>query len=173
MADHNIYIRYVGAGTGTNQASSPTTPWSLSSASENASGGANDNVNGGGGFSPSSVIKRGANYLMHPGSMVSDIFNTTIGRVGLAVGAIKIIEGITNKAINMYQSYAAAASGDFKFQIDYSNFKQQIHNTFHPIQTEINRQYNNLQLKKDTLASEQQRLLLGGTATNSPYGRYL
>lgn len=164
MADYNIYIRTRSTLFGSN----PVTPWQFREGQENESGESSI-----GGFSPANAIRRGAAFAANPDSLISNVLHTTIGRIGLISVAATAAWNITDKAISMYQSFAAPASGDYKFQIDYSNFKQQIHNAFHPISIAIERQRNLLELRKQNLANEQQRLLLGGTFLNSPYGRYL
>ena len=160
--DYNIYLRTIS----TTREASPTTPWQVS-----GEGGSNEVI--GDGFSPASAITRGAAVLRNPDSLISGVLSTGIAKAGIIGIAFMAAIHITDRAITMYQSYAAPASGDFKTSIDYNNFKVQIHNTFHPFSTEIQRQQNRLQIKKENLANEQQRLLLGGTFLNSPYGRYL
>lgn len=159
MPDYNIYIRTLGTSGGE---SSPTQPWS----DDGETGGKN----------PATAINKVSGFIQNPDSIIGSIMRTPIGKIGAAavlVGAMVAAISITDKAINMYQSYASSASGDYKYQIEYNNFKTQIHNGFHPFSTEIRKQMFNLQIKKENLANEQQRLLLGGTFLNSPYGRYL
>lgn len=164
-SDYNIYIHTIGSN---GQDRSPTTPWQVAMSDE----GSGDVVSGGD-FNPSSAVRKGASFLSNPDSAIGSILKTPIGKIGAVGIAIMAAIHLTDKAITMYQAYAAPASGDYKFQIEYNNFKQSIHNTFHPFSTEIQRQYNTLQIKKENLANEQARLLLGGTYINSPYGRYL
>lgn len=169
MADYNIYLTSVGNNGQGN--SSPTTPWQLRGGVGGSGGDSGENM--GGGFDPSNAVRRGAAFLQNPDSLIGSVLKTPIGKLGIAAVVIGAAINITDKAITMYQSYASPASGDYKFQIDYSNFKQSVHNFMHPFSTEIQRQFNQLQIKKENLANEQARLLLGGTYLNAPYGRYL
>jgi len=166
MADYNIYLHSVSNAKGNE---SPTTPWQLLG----GEGGDNVGGSGGGGFSPSTAIHAGAAFLRNPDSAIGGVMSSTLGKLGIvgfiAVTAVKL----TDKAITMYNGYASSANGDYKFAIDYNNFKNAIHTAFHPFSTELERQQNALQIKKDNLKNEQDRLLLGGSFINSPYGRYL
>lgn len=161
--DYNIYIHSVSA----NGNQSPTSPWQLQSDDSNGE------IVSGGGFSPSSTVKKAGAFLSNPDSLIGKVMATGVGKLGVAAVIISTIIRLTDKAITMYQSYAAPASGDYKFQIEYNNFKQTMHNVMTPFSTEIQRQQAELQIKKEKLANEQQMQLLGGTMINSPYGRYL
>lgn len=166
MPDYNIYIHAINNGT---SQASPTTPWQLKEGSGSADGGT---ISGGGG-SPASMISKGAAFITNPDSLIGGIVSSTWGKMGIAGVVIAAAISITDKAVTMYQGYASSASGDYKAAIDYNNFKAVVHNVFRPFSTEVQRQQMVLQIKKDNLANEQQRLLLGGSFINSPYGRYL
>lgn len=161
--DYNIYIHTVSQGG--NQ--SPTTPWQL-----RTSGNENGTIPGGD-SSPSTAVQEGASFLRNPDSLIAGVMSTAIGKLGIGAIIVKAIADITDKAISMYQSYASTASGDYKFQITYNNFKTAIQSVMHPFSTGLQAQMRDLQIKKENLANEQQRLLLGDSVINSQYGRYL
>jgi hypothetical protein len=169
MADYNIYLTSVGNDGQGN--SSPTTPWQLRGGAGGSGGDSGDNM--GGGFDPSNAVRRGAAFLQNPDSMIGSVLRTPIGKLGIASVIIGAAINITDKAVTMYQSYSSSASGNYKYQIEYSNFKQNLHNFMHPFSNEVQRQMSALQIKKENLANEQERLLLGGSVLNAPYGRYL
>lgn len=161
--DYNIYIHTVSQGGN----ESPTIPWQLKT-----TGNENGAV-AGGEFSPSTAVKEGASFLRNPDSLIAGVMSTAIGKLGVGALIVKVIANITDKAITMYQSYAAPASGDYKFQIAYNNFKAGIQSVMHPFSTGLQAQMRDLQIRKENLANEQQRLLLGDSVINSQYGRYL
>lgn len=166
MADYNIYIHTVGT-SGNN--SSPTTPFQLRGTSETS--GTGEIVSGG--FDPSTTVKKGAAFISNPDSAIGAVMASTIGQMGVLTFALGTAIRITDKALTMYNNYATTASGNYKFAIDYNNFKQRIHNILTPFSTEINRQLNQLQINKENAKNQQERMLLGGTIINAPYGRYL
>ena len=161
--DYNIYIRTRGSGGGVD---SQTTPWQLKTSDGEFQ---QDTGSGDGGFS----VKQAGAFLANPDSAISKVLNTPAGKVGAVIGVICTLAAITGKVISMYDAYRSSATGDFQFQIGYNNFKQHIQNLLHPFSTEVQRQMSSLQIKKDNLKAEQERLLLGGTILNAPYGRYL
>lgn len=167
MADYNIYIHTVGT-SGNN--SSPTTPFQLRGTEQTASG-SGESIDGG--FSPSTIVQKGAAFISNPDSAIGAVMASTIGKIGIAAFVVNTVTKITDKALTMYNNYATTASGNYKFSIEYNNYKTALHNALTPFSTEVNRQLNQLQINKENAKNEQERMLLGGTIINAPYGRYL
>lgn len=166
--DYNIYIHTVSQGGN----ESPTTPWSLRGIGEQTNGDGNENISGGG-FSPSTAIKRGAAFLSNPDSLIGTALSTPIGKIGIAAVVIKAAIDITKKTINTYQSFYAPNTGDYRFQTQYNNFNRTLDAVKQPFSTGISILQGMLEEKRKDSISEQKRLLTGGTILNSSSGRYL
>lgn len=156
MPDYNIYIRTLGTSGGE---SSPTQPWS------------DDGETGG--TSPANAVKKVGSFIQNPDSLIGAVFRSPIGKLGIIGAVAAIAINVTDKATSNFFAYSSSASGDFKTAVAYNNVKTSIHNFFHPFSNAMQVQFNKLEIRKQNLANEQQRLLLGGSFLNSPYGRYL
>lgn len=164
MPDYNIYLR-ADLKTGEN---SPTKPNQIKDKKNKVS--------------PKKVAGMVSSFIQNPDSAIGFTLSKAAGTISKAAGTgaagAALVIGvaavkITDKVITMYNNYASSASGDYAFQIQYGNFKQTIHNVLHPFSTEVNRQYSQLEIRKQNSVNEQRLLLTGGSILNSEYGRFL
>ncbi len=168
MADYNIYIHSYG------QYDSPTTPVQLRADSD-TSGVGGEGGAGGSGFG---AVRRAASFIQDPDSAIGAVLSTASGvlkstNLAPVIFAVGALMKIADKTISFYNELTVSNSGDHAFQIQYNNFKQQIHNAFHPYTTGVNRTIALNELRRENVRNEQERLLTGGTIYNSRYGRYL
>lgn len=171
MADYNIYIHSYG------QYDSPTTPFQTRAESDTSGVGGEGGGSGGSGFG---AVRRSASFISDAKSMISEVLNSNAGAllgvggaIGLAGVAAKTAYNLVDKTVSTFNTYIHAPSGEFKYQIRWDNFKQNLHNIFHPISAEFERERRLLEMRNQNLKSEQERLLMAGTVYNSRYGRYL
>ena len=165
MADYNIYIHSFSGE------SNPTTPFQLrgNGSGDSASDGNDSGVNGFG------IINKAAAFVQNPDSAIGAVMNsatTVMGKLApVMIGAALV--SIAKRVVDLYVPYASSASGDYGFQVKYNNFFQEFHNFTHPFSTAIQKQRNQLEIKKTNARNEQERLLFGGTIYSSKYGRNL
>lgn len=163
MADYHIYL-HNSAGETPN----PTKP------KETQEGGKNKKT------SPTvNFINQATNLIVNPDSLISSA-KTKIGgtlksaaKIAVPLAIAGALIKIGDKVITEYLSFSETASGNYTGSFAYGNFKQSVHNFFHPFSTWLGHEKAKLQIKVGNLRNEQERLLLGGTIYNSNYGRYL
>lgn len=167
MADYNIYIHTVSTGG----ESSPTTPWQLRP-SDQASGEVGEVVSGGE-FSPSTAVRQAGAFLTNPDSAISTVLHSTVAKVGLVAFAVTTALKIADKALTEYSNAQSTLGGQGNLEKNISNFKTTLHNALTPFSMTMSVFRGSQKLWVENTRNEQQRQLLGGTLTNSPYGRYL
>ena len=168
MADYNIYIHTVS----TSGESSPTTPWQLKDDGGESTGSSGETVSGGG-FSPSTAVRRAGAFLTNPDSAIGSVLSSTVAKAGIAAFAVGTLIKITDIVLTEYSNAESTLGGKSDLSRNIANFKQTIHNIFHPYSMVMDVFRTSQKIRAENAQNEQERLLLGGTLTNSPYGRYL
>ena len=89
------------------------------------------------------------------------------GKVGIVLYAIKKAADLTMRAVDTIEPFVTRATGDYRFNVSYGNFKIALNNITNPLGTflsDINIQHQNYIFNK---RQEEERLLLGDSFINS------
>lgn len=154
MADYNIYIHDLSSGA---SQESQTTPWKVGAENNQTKAWATSaegesGVGNGSGFSLSSLLA-----VFKGGSAASSV---------PAVAGVIAAYGIATRFIDTTLPFITRETGDYRFAIQYQNFKAAIHTIWNPVSATISyltfMQESRLFNKKQ----EQGRLLVGESYNN-------
>lgn len=155
MADHIIYIKALNSASGNN----PTQPSTKTSATtpfaEREDKGAG--------------IKKIAGIVTNPDSLIGKVAGEGVSAAGV-IGAVVVASAvIADKAISIIEPFITRASGDYRFNIEYSNFKNTLGLIFRPVSTGLGIANRLQEIDVVNQRKEQNRLLVGDSIINS-YG---
>lgn len=156
MADHIIYIKALNSAMG--GAQTQTQPKQLNSLTSPTS----EREQGAG-------IKKIAGIVTNPDSLIGKVTGEGVSAAGV-MGAIVVASAvIADKAISIIEPFITRASGDYRFNIEYSNFKNTLGLIFRPVSTGIGIANRLQEIDVVNQRKEQNRLLVGDSIINS-YG---
>ena len=141
--DYHIYIHDTNSGSG-----NKTTPFS---AKTNES-------------SFATKINTGIKKVQ--GVLNSSVVNTGVAALTKAVPIVAtalIVGKITDKVLTTGFAHQQEYTGVYKNNVNWNNFKNSIHNIFHPIQYGLSVLHQNAQINKQNKEIEQQNRLIGNS----------
>lgn len=100
------------------------------------------------------------------GVLNGSVVNTGVAALSKAipiVAAALIVGKITDKVLTTGFAHQQEYTGVYKNNVNWNNFKNSIHNIFHPIQYGLSVLHQNAQINKQNKEIEQQNRLIGGS----------
>ncbi len=161
-----IYIRYPNEKTNNKciprqEENNNTKPIDTPS-SGGASGGGSDS-GGGGGFNPNRVMRA----IKNPLGTLLGAASKSIPAVACVVLAAKLTDAAVETALPYYEGY----TGDYRVGFNYANAKAVIGAISNPLGTVNTIALKHMEIYRENLKTEQQRLLTGNSIINTYGGR--
>ena len=128
-----------------------------------SSGGGDSGSSGGGGFNPNRVMRA----IKHPLGSLLGAASKAIPLVAGVVLAAKLTDAAVETALPFYEGY----TGDYRVGFNYANAKAVIGAISNPLGSINNYALKQMELYRENLKVEQQRMLTGNSITNTYGGR--
>ena len=164
MGDHKIYIYSQGnvmSLGGDENGSSPFTPFAMAG----EGGGSNQGV-----ATFQKGIQQAQGFVQ---SGFKGLINTGVAALGrvfpwavLVYMAIKTADSIITSGLEHISQY----TGDYKYNLNFNNWKTTVSNAINPIGMFISAQTRYMQMQKNNFALQEQRTLVGRTLSNRKAG---
>lgn len=144
--DYHIYLHSEGNGSSGNK----TTPFSSREDNENS---AFQNI--------TSTAFNGAKTIASGNAVNTGV--ATLGKIAPVVALTVVSIKVLDKIMTIGLSHVAEYTGNYKYSVDYNNFKTEMYNAIHPIRYWLSIQHQRAQFNKQNKEIAQQDKLIGNS----------